>query len=338
MLNSVNCRFCHGTRMEFVMAGREFCVFFCENCQIYQTSVFGDPQLPWDDKAWHLMSRLSWNKAIKERIDLLKRIIALTGHTKYSSLHLLEIGPGAGELLAAASNLGIGIFLGIELSRLNCKSIRTRGLPVILGKIENSPFKTASFDIVVMCQVIEHIAYPREALETIFHLLRPGGILHIDTPNPNNIFSRATRGRMSSSFGPSHVTLFVQESLSRLLQSVGFEIIELKGYMNSFNVASQLVYGLTNLRLKRAWSKVDAEMMLARFQQSKFPNSAKSTRWLTEVGRMTYLFKETARMIHWSVRIGAGYVMAPIWKPIARFLSQRPDTLALMEVQARKPS
>lgn len=339
MLDSVNCRFCHGTRMKFIMATPQYCVHFCENCQIYQTSIFEDPQHPWDDKTWHLMSRLSWGKAIRERTDLLKRVLMLTGQSQYSSLQLLEMGPGAGDVLAAARNLGVGFALGIDLSPLNCKSIRAKGLPVVLGNIENSPFRAGSFDVVVMCQVIEHIRYPRQTLEQILYLLRPGGILHIDTPNPNNVFARATRYRMSSSFGPDHVTLFVEDSLTYLLESVGFEIIELKGCMNSFNLASQFLYGLTNLRLKSAWSRADAEVLLARLQQSRLPGSDKSApRANSGYRRLAYSLKAIARMIHWGVRVGAGYVMAPFWNPVATSLSQRPGTLALMEVQARRPS
>ena len=125
-----------------------------------------------------------WGKVIRERTELLRRILPLMGYQSYSSLRVLDIGAGTADLLSAARSLGIGSVVAMDLSPLNCTYINRLGIPVVQADAENIPFRARSFDIVTLCQVIEHIEYPQRMLEQIFSLLRPGSILHIDTLTP----------------------------------------------------------------------------------------------------------------------------------------------------------
>ncbi len=52
------------------------------------------------------------------------------------------------------------------------------------------PFRSASFDLVLMLEVIEHLADIPDAMREIARVLRPGGIAIITTPNRLNVASR----------------------------------------------------------------------------------------------------------------------------------------------------
>jgi len=207
---------------------------------------------------------------------------------------------------------------------------------VVQADAENLPFKIGEFDIVTLCQVIEHIEYPQDILEKILSILRPGGILHVDTPAPHNIFSRITNYRIASSFGFGHVTLFTKDSLTRILVSSGYEVDNIQGYMNSFHLAGVLIYGLLGLRKRKAWSS-SAATALVSARAYKTLQENHPVQYIKRRSNFSNLLREGVVLANWALRICIGYAIAPIWNPIARSLSHRPVGLALMEVQARRP-
>lgn len=54
--------------------------------------------------------------------------------------------------------------------------------PIILGDICNPPIKTATYDLVLCCQTLEHVWDTRRALFEIHRILKPGGHAIIDLP------------------------------------------------------------------------------------------------------------------------------------------------------------
>jgi SAM-dependent methyltransferase len=56
--------------------------------------------------------------------------------------------------------------------------------------IDNLPFRSESFDLVLMLEVIEHIPDIPHALREIARVLKPGGFAVVTTPNRLNVISR----------------------------------------------------------------------------------------------------------------------------------------------------
>lgn len=54
--------------------------------------------------------------------------------------------------------------------------------PDILGDICNYDFKDVKFDIIVMCEVLEHLHSPHLGIETVYQSLSDGGKLILTTP------------------------------------------------------------------------------------------------------------------------------------------------------------
>lgn len=137
---------------------------------------------------------------------------------------LLDLGCGDGAFLEIGMRCGWSV-VGIDPDPKAIEVARQRGFEVNLGGIEVFEGKTDLFDYITMCHVIEHLHDPSETLEACFKLLRPGGMLWIETPNIDSsgrkIFGENWRGLES----PRHLVIQSSNSLSFSLKKSGFSMI-----------------------------------------------------------------------------------------------------------------
>src|SRR4030081_1993512 len=108
-----------------------------------------------------------------------------------SSTRVLDIGSGVGSLVVACKRRGLRAF-GVEPERigqgakLNSIQIARRRLsePVFVNSIgERLPFPDASFDVVMMNQVIEHVSDQRAVMREAARVVRRGGLIYVACPN-----------------------------------------------------------------------------------------------------------------------------------------------------------
>jgi 2-polyprenyl-3-methyl-5-hydroxy-6-metoxy-1,4-benzoquinol methylase len=83
-------------------------------------------------------------------------------------------------------------------------------------------FDGESFDAITLSHSIEHVHDPLATLRACRALLKPGGMIYVDTPNINavghHIYGRHWRGLET----PRHLVLFNRESLRLALEQAGF--------------------------------------------------------------------------------------------------------------------
>lgn len=60
---------------------------------------------------------------------------------------------------------------------------RYGGIDFRVCPIERTPFADASFDAVILADVLEHVADERQTLSEIYRILRPGGVLIVTVPH-----------------------------------------------------------------------------------------------------------------------------------------------------------
>jgi len=104
---------------------------------------------------------------------------------------LLDVGTGRGELLVAALGRGASRAVGVEYSPdgvgLAHQTLRRCGVAdraeILLGDARALPLADASFDLVTMLDVVEHLtgAELTRALSEARRVLRPGGKVFIHT-------------------------------------------------------------------------------------------------------------------------------------------------------------
>lgn len=139
---------------------------------------------------------------------------------------VIDIGCGRGEWLELLAESGIAA-RGCDLNRIAVEECRQRGFDVeaadAIGILSTLPGNGCS--AISAFHVIEHIGF--EALVSLLdhavRVLRPGGLLLLETPNPANFIVAAE----TFYFDPTHRNPLPSELTGYLLASRGFEGIEI---------------------------------------------------------------------------------------------------------------
>lgn len=94
---------------------------------------------------------------------------------------VLDIGCGAGNMIHHLSRYGH--VRGVDVDARPVAMARSRGYDVRQGdSAQGIPFPDASFDLVTVLDVIEHVEADQALLDHACRALRPGGMLVITTP------------------------------------------------------------------------------------------------------------------------------------------------------------
>jgi len=125
---------------------------------------------------------------------ILKSIRALPG---YPNLNVLDLSCGRGEILSALVKDGCsarGTHYRSDDYKLTTQftPLMTGGLPIDDGVdlMRPLPYDSASFDLVVLSEVIEHLESFMPIVREIGRVLRPGGHFVMSTPNMARLHSR----------------------------------------------------------------------------------------------------------------------------------------------------
>ena len=123
------------------------------------------------DKYFEYLLGISWKGLVYRRYFLYPCLL------KYSNGKILDIGCGTGEFLSKLSN-GVGV----DINEKCVGYCKRRGLNASLMDEDKLPFPDASFDTIILDNVLEHIADPKPLLGEIRRVLRYKGILIIGVP------------------------------------------------------------------------------------------------------------------------------------------------------------
>ena len=104
---------------------------------------------------------------------------------------VLDLGSGNGGMLFPFASASRAIALDTYIDEDIRAFVRRSSLRVhhLLGMAQTLPFASASIDLVLLAEVIEHLSQPRRACAEIMRVLRPGGICLVSTP-PRLVFLR----------------------------------------------------------------------------------------------------------------------------------------------------
>ena len=134
---------------------------------------------------------------------------------------LLDVGFGSGAFLDLALSAGWWV-AGADPDAKAVEAARKRGLHVRQGFIDTFADMPASFDVITLSHVIEHVHNPETFTKEVYRLLKPGGIVWIDTPNIDSYghkrFGRYWRGLEP----PRHLVIFNWGALESMLHAEGF--------------------------------------------------------------------------------------------------------------------
>ncbi|MGH3049932.1 MAG: class I SAM-dependent methyltransferase, partial [Gaiellaceae bacterium] len=125
--------------------------------------------------------------------------------------------------------------VGVDVDQDALERARERlGIETHHADAEDSlPFGDASFDVVVMGEVLEHLADPAAAVVNVLRVLRPGGRFVGSVPNGFRLKNRLRflRGTPPD-LDPTHLQLFSPAKLRALL--AGFEEVRIRCEVGRF--------------------------------------------------------------------------------------------------------
>jgi SAM-dependent methyltransferase len=139
---------------------------------------------------------------------------------------LLEVGCAAGFLLDEARCAGWDVH-GVDVAAEMRTAATGLGVPVA-DTVGATGLGPASVDLAVLNQVLEHVADPGALLDELAGLVRPGGLLTIETWDRSSALARALGPRWQQVSPPSVLWLFGRSDLAGLLAQHGFRPVRIR--------------------------------------------------------------------------------------------------------------
>jgi SAM-dependent methyltransferase len=168
--------------------------------------------------------------------ELTKRDLRAIGSV--SNLRVLEVGPGLGHLTNLLIDSGATVYVAdIVDNYLN--HIQLDACNKAVFDIQDSDGVPeswfASFDLIVMTDVLEHLTHPQDALLVTKSLLKAGGKLYVRVPAHESLISYSME--LGCPHALVHLRTYDKTSLRRELTSAGLRC--LKGPRYSIKAARQ---------------------------------------------------------------------------------------------------
>jgi len=135
---------------------------------------------------------------------------------------VLEVGCSSGyflrDLVAAVPEVQL-IGADHALATLEAVAARVPGVPLLRFDLTQCPLPDASVDVVVILNVLEHIERDDLALQNIFRILKPGGVMIAEVPAGPALYDVYDRMLM-------HFRRYDMAGLERLTRAAGFATLE----------------------------------------------------------------------------------------------------------------
>ena len=140
--------------------------------------------------------------------------------------NMLDFGCGNGEFISLAREFGWKV-KGFDMDPNAVSQAKSNNLDVVKGGIEKLSYETDStYDLITLSHVIEHVYETDILINECMRLLKPGGLLWIETPNCRSIGLKLYGKYWRGLEPPRHLSLFNYDSLIQMLVNAGFHNIK----------------------------------------------------------------------------------------------------------------
>ena len=267
-LENINCYLCGEKNDKFLFNAKDrllgikgvFKIVQCQNCGLIYLNprpkkallndfypqnyyhIIGLPEQP-EDK----LDFIKKNALISQR----KRIFEIENyHKSKEDSNILDVGCGAGSFLYAIKNLKNCNVCGIDLSPQTVKFCCEKlDLDVKEGSLLKNSLNPGFFDIITMWHYFEHEMEPSNVLKEARRLLKDRGVLILEIPNAGSFSARFFKSRWFGLDAPRHLVQYDPYTLEKMLNQMGFNILEIKYNRLTMGTAQSFAY-LLNLNWK----------------------------------------------------------------------------------------
>ena len=220
------------------------------------------------------------SQKFRHQVDVLRK------HLPLKNAQVLDIGCGGGLFLSLLQREGAGV-AGIELSDSRAYyAAEKHNLEIHKRPIESDFWQKGykgHFDAVTLWDVIEHVNYPFQTLQSAVNVLKTGGLLLIDTPCRDSFYHqvgeftyRLSGGRfptflnaMYSSHIFGHKQIFSTGEMKELFTSCGLNVVNLQKF---HELSFPYEFYLRKLLRSEALVKISLPFVRAFFRLFKIRN------------------------------------------------------------------
>ncbi len=169
---------------------------------------------------------------------------------------ILEIGCGSGATGALALDQGrCGRYVGVELFEAAACEARKVLNEVVTGNVETLEFnwQPASFDALILSEVLEHLVEPGRVLKNLSRFIRPGGLVMASSPNIAHwrVVREISAGRFNLAdkgvFDRTHLRWFTPATFAAMFEDAGFRI-DWVGPVTPFSRRTEIISQMTGGR------------------------------------------------------------------------------------------
>jgi 2-polyprenyl-3-methyl-5-hydroxy-6-metoxy-1,4-benzoquinol methylase len=188
--------------------------------QMYQEEYWSSDRAKEFGYSGYLAEEPLYRRTYRRRMPIIRRYKPQPGA-------VLDVGCAAGFFLAVAAEEGWRP-TGVELSAPMAEyaATRMRLTDVRRGDLLSLDLPAQAFDVVTLWDVLEHLEDPPAHLRAARRLLKPDGVLVIETQNVASAFARLLGRKWQHYKHAEHLYHFDPRTLERLLSEAGFEILE----------------------------------------------------------------------------------------------------------------
>tara|TARA_Y100000034_G_scaffold135540_1_gene207900 strand:+ start:3762 stop:4667 length:906 start_codon:yes stop_codon:yes gene_type:complete len=219
------CPLCGSMQEKLLFMKDSFKIVACKKCEL----VYVNPRMKKQalEKAYNANnispmdyyqeSEIGDKKAFGKRLKLIERFIKGKGK-------MLDVGCNVGTFLEVAKESGWDC-VGIDVNRGVANDCAKKGIKFFATTIEKAKFKKEFFDVIILNDVLEHVHEPVNFMQSVYKLLKKGGIVFLVTPNIKSLTAKVLRKRWHHLKPDEHLTYFSLNTLKVLLKKQKLDIL-----------------------------------------------------------------------------------------------------------------
>lgn len=197
----------------------------------------------------------------RERVELLRPFIDGSGLKT-----MLDIGGSTGVVSHEfAEAFGLQATL-IDPAPLELEQARRFGLETIRGFVEEHDFGYRTFDVVIICQTVDHLLDVSGTLARVRHLLSGSGLLFIDIVDFRAAYLR--EWSVEDAIKIDHPYYLTQETMTCYLRRAGFEPVRTDYSADHLHVSYVCAPGNADPTATPTPAQVDALLREVRYVQN----------------------------------------------------------------------
>ena len=260
-------------------------VLECAKCKLVTHEKDLSSKVDYVEGSMNLWSAGYGESLSKPTRDLKRRVEAiqeLTGRYDLEINSVLDFGCGNGEMLLTIANEFEAFGLEPDKNARELASFSGGKEIVVYRNVSEIIEEKRTFDLITLFHVVEHFYQPDIELASISKMLKPGGLLIIETPNSQDaLLTRyGNLDFQSFTYWSHHPMLHSHASLAAVVERNQFKILENEGVQR---------YGLDNHLFwlsvgkpgeHEIWKELFSDDTLKSYEKDQVTNRICDTLWM----------------------------------------------------------